>query len=51
MSLIWFEKQSKKVELKDDIASLTTLSFYRQLDFPFEPGLANEIFENEPKSC
>ena len=25
--------------------------FYRQLDFPFEPGVANEILENEPKSC
>ena len=25
--------------------------FYRQLDFPSEPGVANEILENEPKSC
>ena len=25
--------------------------FYRQLDFPFEPGFANEILENEAKSC
>ena len=24
--------------------------FYRQLDFSSEPGVANEIFENEPKS-
>ena len=24
--------------------------FYRQLDFPSEPGVANEILENEPKS-
>ena len=22
---------------------------YRQLDFPSEPGVANEILENEPK--
>ena len=22
--------------------------FYRQLDFPSEPGVANEILENEP---
>ena len=25
--------------------------FYRQLDFPSEPGVANEILENEPKNC
>ena len=25
--------------------------FYRQLDFPSEPGVANEILENEAKSC
>ena len=25
--------------------------FYRQLDFSFEPGVANEILEKEPKSC
>ena len=25
--------------------------FYRQLNFPSEPGVANEILENEPKSC
>ena len=25
--------------------------FYRQLDFPSEPRFANEILENEPKSC
>ena len=25
--------------------------FYRQLDFPSEPGVANEIMENEAKSC
>ena len=25
--------------------------FYRQLDFSSEPGVANEILENEPKSC
>ena len=25
--------------------------FYRQLGFPSEPGGANEILENEPKSC
>ena len=24
--------------------------FYRQLDFSSEPGVANEILENEPKS-
>ena len=28
-----------------------TFCFYRQLDFPSEPGVANEILENEPKSC
>ena len=25
--------------------------FYRQLDFPSEPGVDNEILKNEPKSC
>ena len=25
--------------------------FYRQLDFSSEPGVANEILENEHKSC
>ena len=25
--------------------------FYRQLNFPSEPGVANEILENEAKSC
>ena len=25
--------------------------FYRHLDFSSEPGVANEILENEPKSC
>ena len=25
--------------------------FYRQLDFSSEPGAANEILEDEPKSC
>ena len=25
--------------------------FYRQLDFQSEPGVANKISENEPKSC
>ena len=24
---------------------------YRQLDFSSEPGVANGILENEPKSC
>ena len=24
---------------------------HRQLDFPSEPGVSNEILENEPKSC
>ena len=25
--------------------------FYRQLDFPFQPGVAHKMLENEPKSC
>ena len=25
--------------------------FFRQLDFSFEPGVAYEILEDEPKSC
>ena len=25
--------------------------FYKQLNFPSEPGVANEILENEAKSC
>ena len=27
------------------------IHFYRQLDFPSEPGVADEILENEPKNC
>ena len=27
------------------------LRIYRQLNFLSEPGVANEILENEPKSC
>ena len=27
------------------------ISFYRQLDFSSEPGVADKILENEPKSC
>ena len=29
----------------------STHFFYRQLDFSSEPGVANEILENEAKSC
>ena len=32
------------------IAIMIYTFFYRQLDFPSEPGIANEILENEPKS-
>ena len=28
-----------------------TIFFYRQLDFPSEPGVANDILGNEAKSC
>ena len=28
-----------------------TLFFYKQLGFPSEPGVANEILENEAESC
>ena len=42
-------------ELTDEIADILPDNgmgyFYRQLDFPSEPGVANEILENEPKSC
>ena len=31
--------------------SKTVHIFYRQLDFWSEPGVANEILEDEPKSC
>ena len=33
------------------IAKIYYTFFYRQLDFSFEPRVANEILENEPKSC
>ena len=29
----------------------SVLFFYRQFDFPSEPGVGNEILENGPKSC
>ena len=28
-----------------------TFFFYKQLHFPSEPGVANEIWENEAESC
>ena len=33
------------------LTQLSYIFFYRQLDFSSEPGVANEILENEPKSC
>ena len=44
---IWDLKKSILFIRKQSI----THSFYRQLDFQSEPGVANEILENEPKSC
>ena len=41
----------------DSLSALLTLAiftlhiFYRQPNFPSEPGVANEILENEAKSC
>ena len=32
-------------------AFVVYIIFYRQLDFSSEPEVANEILENEPKSC
>ena len=38
--------------LKDNAkVKVCTRFFKRQLDFPSEPGVANEILENEPTSC
>ena len=34
-----------------DFATSSTNFFYRQLNFPSEPGVASEILENEAKSC
>ena len=36
--------------LKKNIAIALHI-FYRQLDFPSEPGVANEILKNEAESC
>ena len=33
------------------LVSLKYTFFYMQLNFQSEPGVANEILENEPKSC
>ena len=30
---------------------VTVTNFYRQLDFPSEPGVASEILEFEPNDC
>ena len=35
----------------EPVISKTTHFFYRQLDFPSEPGVANEILENESENC
>ena len=32
---------------RDDTAGILHIFFYRQLDFSSEPGVANEILENE----
>ena len=49
-----FERNS--TGLKFSVRNLRSLKmsthfFYRQLDFSSEPGIVNEILENEPKSC
>ena len=31
--------------------SKSHIFYYRELHFPSEPGVANEILENEPKTC
>ena len=37
--------------LTSALLNFVTHFIYRQLDFSSEPGVANEILENEPKSC
>ena len=40
------------LSVESDLSDLSGYTFfYRQLDFPSEPGVANEILENEAKSC
>ena len=41
----------RDVMVSNHVVATGTHFFNRQLDFPFEPGVANEILENEPKSC
>ena len=54
-NLSWISKRdelSKYVTLKFKLVLITCYTFFnRQLDFSSEPGVANEILENEPKSC
>ena len=46
------EASSSKDKLSNaDLIDAKYTYFYRQLDFPSEPGVASEILENEPKSC
>ena len=42
-----------QLALKNDLSKrrLSKEYTYRQLNFPSEPGVANEILENEAKSC
>ena len=39
----------KSLKYTDLVVEFLTLN--PQLDFPSEPGVSNEILENEPKSC
>ena len=48
---IIFTWYTKKLRLYIEGDTVITHNFYRQLDFPSKPGVDNEIFENEPKSC
>ena len=43
---------SKMIVFVETVFAKTCKQFFsRQLDFLSEPGVANETFENEPKSC
>ena len=45
------EKIDENQASVDPLSKQLHIFFYRQLNFPSEPGVANEILENEAKSC
>ena len=49
--LVLVARYAFRINFVDGDYAIAYTFFYRKLDFSSEPGVANEILENEPKSC